>query len=156
MALAVARLVTSVLPRVRIEEIEGVGHMAPVTHPDTVNPLIERFLEAPRDSRHLAVGTLSTSPKTGSATYLQQDRVFRPNARTHNGNPGFMYTCNQFVGMEGLGEDEGWLRSRLSLRTPARGPCRTHFRCHVQQRRRRRRKTARAATGLGRWRRCHS
>jgi hypothetical protein len=31
---------------VRIEEIEGVGHMAPVTHPDTVNPLIERFLEA--------------------------------------------------------------------------------------------------------------
>lgn len=44
-ALAVARLVTSVLPRVRIEEIEGVGHMAPVTHPDTVNPLIERFLE---------------------------------------------------------------------------------------------------------------
>jgi pimeloyl-ACP methyl ester carboxylesterase len=45
-ALAVARLVTAVLPLVRIEEIEGVGHMAPVTHPDTVNPLIERFLEA--------------------------------------------------------------------------------------------------------------
>jgi pimeloyl-ACP methyl ester carboxylesterase len=49
-ALAVARLVTSVLPRVRIEEIEGVGHMAPVTHPDTVNPLIERFLEATQPS----------------------------------------------------------------------------------------------------------
>jgi pimeloyl-ACP methyl ester carboxylesterase len=46
-ALAVARLVTSVLPRIRLEEIEGVGHMAPVTHPDTVNPLIERFLEIP-------------------------------------------------------------------------------------------------------------
>jgi len=45
-ALAVARLVTAVLPLVRIEEIEGVGHMAPVTHPDTVNPVIERFLEA--------------------------------------------------------------------------------------------------------------
>jgi pimeloyl-ACP methyl ester carboxylesterase len=45
-ALAIARLVTAVLPRVRIEEIEGVGHMAPVTHPDAVNPLIERFLEA--------------------------------------------------------------------------------------------------------------
>jgi pimeloyl-ACP methyl ester carboxylesterase len=45
-ALAVARLLTAVLPRVRIEEIEGVGHMAPVTHPDTVNALIERFLEA--------------------------------------------------------------------------------------------------------------
>jgi len=29
-----------------VEEIEGVGHMAPLTHPDVVNPLIERFLEA--------------------------------------------------------------------------------------------------------------
>jgi hypothetical protein len=37
-ALAVAGLVTAVLPRVHIEEIEGVGHMAPITHPDTVNP----------------------------------------------------------------------------------------------------------------------
>jgi pimeloyl-ACP methyl ester carboxylesterase len=45
-ALAVARLLTNVLPRVRREELEGVGHMAPVTHPDIVNPLIERFLEA--------------------------------------------------------------------------------------------------------------
>lgn len=44
-ALAVAGLVTAVLQRVHIEEIEGVGHMAPITHPDTVNPLIERFLQ---------------------------------------------------------------------------------------------------------------
>jgi len=44
-ALAVARLVTSLLPRVRIEEVEGVGHMGPVTHPGTVNAIIERFLE---------------------------------------------------------------------------------------------------------------
>ena len=43
-ARAVARLLTATLPLVRIEEIEGVGHMAPVTHPDLVNPLIERFL----------------------------------------------------------------------------------------------------------------
>jgi pimeloyl-ACP methyl ester carboxylesterase len=43
-ALAVARLLTTVLPRVRIEEIEGLGHMAPVTHPNIVNPLIEQFL----------------------------------------------------------------------------------------------------------------
>jgi pimeloyl-ACP methyl ester carboxylesterase len=47
-ALAVARMVTAVLPRVRTEELEGLGHMAPVTHPDTVNPIIERFLEATR------------------------------------------------------------------------------------------------------------
>ena len=46
-ALAVARLLTKVLPRVRVQEIEGVGHMAPVTHPERINPLIERFLEAP-------------------------------------------------------------------------------------------------------------
>jgi pimeloyl-ACP methyl ester carboxylesterase len=26
-------------------EIEGVGHMAPVTHPDQVNELIERYLD---------------------------------------------------------------------------------------------------------------
>ena len=44
-ALAVARLLTKVLPRVRVQEIEGVGHMAPVTHPERINPLIERFLE---------------------------------------------------------------------------------------------------------------
>jgi len=58
-ALAVARLVAAVLPSVRIEEIEGVVHMAPVTHPDTVNLIIERFLEAtqpplaPRSAAHL-------------------------------------------------------------------------------------------------------
>jgi pimeloyl-ACP methyl ester carboxylesterase len=45
-ARAVARLVASVLPNVRVEEIEGAGHMAPVTHPQRVNPLIERFLSA--------------------------------------------------------------------------------------------------------------
>ena len=46
-ALAVARLLMKVLPRVRVQEIDGVGHMAPVTHPERINPLIERFLEAP-------------------------------------------------------------------------------------------------------------
>jgi len=45
-ARAVAGLLTTVLPRVHVEEIDGVGHMAPLTHPDKVNPLIERFLEA--------------------------------------------------------------------------------------------------------------
>jgi pimeloyl-ACP methyl ester carboxylesterase len=45
-ARAVARLLTAVLPRVQVEEIEGAGHMAPLTHPDRINPLIERFLQA--------------------------------------------------------------------------------------------------------------
>lgn len=44
-ARAVARLLTGVLPRVRVAEIDDVGHMAPVTHPETINPLIERFLD---------------------------------------------------------------------------------------------------------------
>jgi pimeloyl-ACP methyl ester carboxylesterase len=43
-ARAVARLVGGVLPRVQVEEMEGLGHMAPVTHPGEVNPRIERFL----------------------------------------------------------------------------------------------------------------
>lgn len=44
-ARSVARLLASVLPNLSVEEIAGAGHMAPVTHPDKVNPLIERFLE---------------------------------------------------------------------------------------------------------------
>jgi pimeloyl-ACP methyl ester carboxylesterase len=40
----IAALLTGVLPNVRAEEVEGVGHMAPVTHPHRVNPSIERFL----------------------------------------------------------------------------------------------------------------
>jgi pimeloyl-ACP methyl ester carboxylesterase len=49
--LAVAQLLTKVLPRVRVEEIDGVGHMAPVTHPEQINPLIERFVEATQPTR---------------------------------------------------------------------------------------------------------
>ena len=41
----VARLLTKVLPRVRAVEIDGVGHMGPVTHPERINALIERHLE---------------------------------------------------------------------------------------------------------------
>lgn len=44
-ARAVARLLTGVLPRVSVKEIAGVGHMAPVTHPEAVNSMIEQFLE---------------------------------------------------------------------------------------------------------------
>jgi acyl dehydratase len=40
------------LPRVTAIEIEGVRHMAPVTHPDRVNTLIERHLEL-SDAREL-------------------------------------------------------------------------------------------------------
>lgn len=42
---AVARLLAQTLPRVTAVQIEGVGHMGPVTHPDRVNALIERYVE---------------------------------------------------------------------------------------------------------------
>jgi pimeloyl-ACP methyl ester carboxylesterase len=44
-SLEVARLLTKALPRVTAVEIDGVGHMGPVTHPALVNTLIERHLE---------------------------------------------------------------------------------------------------------------
>jgi pimeloyl-ACP methyl ester carboxylesterase len=44
-AQAVARLLTKVLPRVELVEFEALGHMGPVTDPDTVNDAIARFLE---------------------------------------------------------------------------------------------------------------
>ena len=43
-ARGVARLLAGVLPRVEFVEFEDLGHMGPVTHPDVVNEVIERFL----------------------------------------------------------------------------------------------------------------
>ena len=43
-ALGVARLLTPVLPNVEVVELEGLGHMGPITHPDLVNQTIARFL----------------------------------------------------------------------------------------------------------------
>lgn len=40
---AVARLLTKTLPRVTAVEVSGAGHMAPLTHPERVNALIDRF-----------------------------------------------------------------------------------------------------------------
>jgi pimeloyl-ACP methyl ester carboxylesterase len=42
---AVTQRLRRVLPRVEVEEIEGLGHMGPVTHPQPVNEAIARFLE---------------------------------------------------------------------------------------------------------------
>lgn len=42
---AVAQRLADVLPRVERVELEGLGHMGPVTHPDRVNEVIVRFLE---------------------------------------------------------------------------------------------------------------
>ncbi len=43
-ARAITELIRSVLPRVRVVELEAVGHMGPVTHPELVNDAIESFL----------------------------------------------------------------------------------------------------------------
>jgi len=42
----VARLLTNTLPRVTTMEIDGVGHMGPVTHPDRINAAIEAHLSS--------------------------------------------------------------------------------------------------------------
>jgi len=42
---AVARLLAKTLPRVTVAELDSVGHMGPVTHPDRVNWLIEQHLD---------------------------------------------------------------------------------------------------------------
>ncbi len=44
-ARGVARLLLSALPRVELLEFDGLGHMGPITHPDTVNHAIAQFLE---------------------------------------------------------------------------------------------------------------
>lgn len=45
-SLAVARLLIPALPEVEVVEFEGVGHMGPITHPDTINETIAGFLQA--------------------------------------------------------------------------------------------------------------
>jgi pimeloyl-ACP methyl ester carboxylesterase len=47
-ARAVVQLLAPVLANVRVEAVEGAGHMAPLTHSEHINPLIERFLASPR------------------------------------------------------------------------------------------------------------
>jgi pimeloyl-ACP methyl ester carboxylesterase len=44
-ARGVARLLLSALPRVELLEFDELGHMGPITHPDTVNHAIAQFLE---------------------------------------------------------------------------------------------------------------
>ena len=41
---SVGRLLTQTLPRVKVVEFDGMGHMGPVTHPQAVNEVISRFL----------------------------------------------------------------------------------------------------------------
>ncbi len=41
---AVARSLVAVLPRVKVVEFPGLGHMAPVTHPEAINAEIVKFL----------------------------------------------------------------------------------------------------------------
>ena len=42
---AVAQRLARVLPRVQVKELDGLGHMGPVTHPEPVNSAIARFLQ---------------------------------------------------------------------------------------------------------------
>jgi pimeloyl-ACP methyl ester carboxylesterase len=60
---SVARLLARTLPRVTPVELAGVGHMAPVTHPDAVHAVIATHLGA-RCSRYR--GTVRPSARTGT------------------------------------------------------------------------------------------
>ena len=40
----IAALLASVLPRVELVELDGMGHMGPITHPERVNASIEQYL----------------------------------------------------------------------------------------------------------------
>ena len=42
---AVSRRLARLLPRAELAELEGLGHMGPITHPDVVNQRIRAFLE---------------------------------------------------------------------------------------------------------------
>lgn len=42
---SLSELLIGAMPRVRTAELHGVGHMAPLSDPDRVNPLIEAFLQ---------------------------------------------------------------------------------------------------------------
>jgi pimeloyl-ACP methyl ester carboxylesterase len=42
---ALGQLLIRALPRARAIDLEGVGHMAPLSNPDQVNPLIRAFLQ---------------------------------------------------------------------------------------------------------------
>jgi pimeloyl-ACP methyl ester carboxylesterase len=42
---AVARRLARLLPRAQLVELEGLGHMGPITHPEVVNQRISGFLE---------------------------------------------------------------------------------------------------------------
>ena len=44
-SLDIARLITSVLADVEVVELDGVGHMGPITPPQVVNEAIVQFLE---------------------------------------------------------------------------------------------------------------
>jgi pimeloyl-ACP methyl ester carboxylesterase len=45
-SLAVARLLAPALPQVRMVQLDGLGHMGPVTHPERVNAAIARFIDS--------------------------------------------------------------------------------------------------------------
>ena len=50
-SLGVARLLAQALPNVRVIELDGLGHMGPITHPEIVNAAIETFLVSRWENR---------------------------------------------------------------------------------------------------------
>jgi pimeloyl-ACP methyl ester carboxylesterase len=65
-ARAVVRRLGSVLPRFRLIELEGLGHMGPVTHPEPVNAVIEEFLQTNRHYVDASAPPQASLPAGGS------------------------------------------------------------------------------------------
>ena len=65
---AVAEILLPALPRARLVALAGVGHMAPITHPEVVNAEIARFLAETAPHAPQAAGnvTLTLNPRPSS------------------------------------------------------------------------------------------
>ena len=63
----VARLLAETLPRVELVELEGLGHMGPVTHPEAVNQLISRFLERHRPLQPADLLRMAANPSRAAS-----------------------------------------------------------------------------------------
>lgn len=57
----VAKLLCGVLPRVRVCELEGLGHMGPITHSETVNEVIATFLHDAQECPVACSSSVATS-----------------------------------------------------------------------------------------------
>ncbi len=52
---AIANILGELMPDIAVQKLSGLGHMGPITHSDTVNDEIERFLQGQMQNNHESV-----------------------------------------------------------------------------------------------------